>query len=100
MGKVKLEEVENSNRARRKAAIAALESKVTNLEEQLSAEAQERMLAAKANRKLENKLRRGMTGLPSSRLIKSRGSVVPGDDTIADTESVDGGGEESEKRLA
>jgi hypothetical protein len=46
---------------------------------------------------LKNKLRRGMTGLPSSRLIKSRGSVVPGDDTIADTESVDGGGEESEK---
>merc|ERR1712156_782035 len=51
--KVKLEEVENSNRAKAKAAIAALESKVTNLEEQLSAEAQERMLAAKANRKLE-----------------------------------------------
>merc|ERR1719513_156403 len=49
--KVKLEEVENSNRAKAKAAIAALESKVTNLEEQLSAEAQERMLAAKANRK-------------------------------------------------
>merc|ERR1719225_1884046 len=50
--KVKLEEVENSNRAKAKAAIAALESKVGNLEEQLSAEAQERMLAAKANRKL------------------------------------------------
>merc|ERR1712106_730772 len=148
--KVKLEEVENSNRAKAEAAIAALESKVTNLEEQLSAEAQERMLAAKGNRKLEkktngrmkamrrqldeaeeeisrekahrrkaqrelddcvesnesmnreinnlkNKLRRGMTGLPSSRLLKGRGSVVPGDDTIADTESVDGGGEESEK---
>merc|ERR1712130_1098687 len=172
--KAKLEEVETSNRAKAKAAIAALESKVSNLEEQLSAEAQERMLAAKANRKLEkkikelmmqlederrhadqykeqneksnnrikamrrqldeaeeeisrekahrrkaqrelddyvesnesmnreinnlkNKLRRGMTGLPSSRLIKGRGSVVPGDDTIADTESVDGGGEESEK---
>merc|ERR1740137_166654 len=172
--KVKLEEVENSNRAKSKAAIAALESKVTNLEEQLSAEAQERMLAAKGNRKLEkkikellmqlederrhadqykeqnektngrmkamrrqldeaeeeisrekahrrkaqrelddyvesnesmnreinnlkNKLRRGMSGLPSSRLLKGRGSVVPGDDTIADTESVDGGGEESEK---
>merc|ERR1711915_793859 len=43
--KVKLEEVENSNRAKAKAAIAALESKVTNLEEQLSAEAQERMHA-------------------------------------------------------
>merc|ERR1712117_385305 len=172
--KAKLEEVENSNRAKAKAAIAALESKVSNLEEQLSAEAQERMLGAKSNRRLEkkikelmmqlederrhadqykeqveksnnrikamrrqldeaeeeisrekahrrkaqrelddyvesnesmnreinnlkNKLRRGMTGLPSSRLIKSRGSVVPGDDTIADTESVDGGNEEAEK---
>merc|ERR1719232_2132813 len=55
--KVKLEEVENSNRAKAKAAIAALESKVGNLEEQLSAEAQERMLAAKANRKLEKKIK-------------------------------------------
>merc|ERR1719244_590651 len=54
--KVKLEEVENSNRAKAKAAIAALESKVNNLEEQLSAEAQERMLAAKNNRKLEKKI--------------------------------------------
>jgi len=42
--------------------------------------------------------KRGMGGLPSSRLLKGRGSVIPGDDTIADTESVDGGGgEESEK---
>merc|ERR1719325_317223 len=170
----KLEEVENSNRAKAKAAIAALESKVSNLEEQLSAEAQERMLAAKASRKLEkkikelmmqlederrhadqykeqneksnnrikamrrqldeaeeeisrekahrrkaqrelddyvetnesqtreinnlkNKLRRGMGGLPSSRLLKGRGSVAPGDDSIADTESVDGANEEAEK---
>merc|ERR1719174_3332185 len=55
--KMMLEEVENSNRAKAKAAIAALESKVGNLEEQLSAEAQERMLAAKANRKLEKKIK-------------------------------------------
>merc|ERR1712186_98794 len=157
-----------------KAAIAALESKVGNLEEQLSAEAQERMLAAKSNRKLgkkikellmqlederrhadqykeqnektngrmkamrrqldeaeeeisrekahrrkaqrelddyvesnesmnreinnlKNKLRRGMGGLPSSLLLKGRGSVAPGDDSIADTESVDGANEEAEK---
>merc|ERR1712018_131880 len=136
--KAKLEEVENNNRAKAKAAIAALESKVSNLEEQLSAEAQERMLGAKSNRRLEkkikelmmqlederrhadqykeqneksnnrikamrrqldeyvetnesqtreitnlkNKLRRGMGGLPSSRLLKGRGSVIPGDDTI------------------
>merc|ERR1711994_1077087 len=156
--KAKLEEVENSNRAKAKAAIAALESKVSNLEEQLSADAQERMLAAKANRKLEkkikelmmqlederrhadqykeqneksndrikamrrqldeaeeeisrekahrrkaqrevddyvesnesmsreinnlkNKLRRGIGGLPSSRLMKARGSVAAGDDS-------------------
>merc|ERR1719225_844945 len=172
--KAKLEEVENSNRAKAKAAIAALESKVSNLEEQLSAEAQERMLAAKSNRKLEkkikelmmqlederrhadqykeqneksnnrikamrrqldeaeeeisrekahrrkaqrelddyvetnesqtreitnlkNKLRRGMGGLPSSRLLKGRGSVIPGDDTITDVDSVDGANEETEK---
>ena len=37
--KMKLKEVENFNRAKAKAAIAALESKVNNLEEQLSAEA-------------------------------------------------------------
>ena len=55
--KVKLEEVENSNRAKAKDAITALESKVSNLEEQLSAEAQERMLAVKANRKLEKKIK-------------------------------------------
>merc|ERR1711983_271293 len=155
--KAKLEEDENSNRAKAKAAIAALESKVSNLEEQLSAEAQERMLGAKSNRRLEkkikelmmqlederrhadqykeqveksnnrkkahrrkaqrelddyvesnesqqreisnlkNKLRRGMGGLPSSRLLKGRGSVAPGDDSIADTDSVDGANEEVEK---
>jgi len=193
--KAKLEEVENSNRAKAKAAIAALESKVSNLEEQLSAEAQERMLAAKGNRKLEKKIkelmmqlederrhadqykeqneksnnrikamrrqldeaeeeisrekahrrkaqrelddyvesnesmnreinnlknklreledceniaflmanadsiksRRGMGGLPSSRLLKGRGSVAPGEDSLADTDSVDGGNEEVEK---
>ena len=56
--KVKLEEVENSNRTKAKAAIADIESKVSNMEEQLSAEAQERMLAAKANRKLEKKIKK------------------------------------------
>merc|ERR1719444_761767 len=49
--KAKLEEVENSNRAKAKAAIAALESKVSNLEEQLSAEAQERMLQLEDERR-------------------------------------------------
>jgi myosin protein heavy chain len=173
--KAKLEELENSNRAKAKAAIAALESKVNNLEEQLSAEAQERMIAGKNNRKLEkkikelmmqlederrhadqykeqnektgarmkamrrqldeaeeeisrekahrrkaqrelddyvesnesmsreinnlkNKLRRGVHALPSSRLMKSRGSVAPGDDSsLPDESTVDGTGDESEK---
>ena len=31
-----------------------------------------------------------MGGLPSSRLLKGRGSVIPGDDTITDVDSVDG----------
>ena len=40
-----------------------------------------------------------MGGLPSSRLLKGRGSVAPGDDSMADTDSVDGGSvnEEVEK---
>merc|ERR1711872_590503 len=38
---------------------------------------------------LKNKLKRGMGGLPSSRLLKGRGSVAPGDDSLADTDSVD-----------
>merc|ERR1712227_673187 len=46
---------------------------------------------------LKNKLRRGMGGLPSSRLLKGRGSVAPGDDSLADTDSVDGANEEVEK---
>ena len=41
--------------------------------------------------------RRGMGGLPSSRLLKGRGSVAPGEDSLADTDSVDGGNEEVEK---
>jgi myosin protein heavy chain len=170
--KVKLEEIETSQRAKTKATIAALESKVNNLEEQLGGETQERMLAARGNRKLEkkikelmmqlederrhadqykeqtekantrmkamrrqldeaeeeisrekahrrkaqrelddyvesnesmnreinnlkNKLRRGIGGLPSSRLMKARGSVIPGDDSSLPDDSVDG--EDSEK---
>jgi len=42
--------------------------------------------------------RRGVGGLPSSRLIKSRGSVVPGDDSsMPDETVVDGNDESSEK---
>ena len=46
---------------------AALESKVSNLEEQMSAETQERMLAAKANRKLEKKIKELMMQLEDER---------------------------------
>jgi len=43
--------------------------------------------------------KRGVGGLPSSRLLKGRGSVVPGDDSTLDSDSVDAGdtGEGSEK---
>lgn len=44
---------------------------------------------------LKNKLRRGIGGLPSSRLMKARGSVIPGDDSSLPDDSVDG--EDSEK---
>ena len=40
---------------------------MSNLEEQLSAEAQERMLAAKANRKLEKKIKELMMQLEDER---------------------------------
>ena len=39
-----------------------------------------------------------MGGLPSSRLLKGRGSVAPGDDSLADTDSVDGANEEELQR--
>ena len=63
--KVQLEEVENSNRAKATVAIVAivamvaivaLESKVANLREQLSAEAQERMLDAKLEKTIKELL--------------------------------------------
>ena len=54
--KVMLDELESSNRAEAKAAIATLESKASILEEQLFAEAQDRTLVTKANRKLRKKI--------------------------------------------
>merc|ERR1711972_160633 len=51
--KAKLSEVETSQRAKAKATIAALESKIANLEEQLAAETAERMAQAKVSRKQE-----------------------------------------------
>ena len=53
--KAKLQELEGDQRSRTKATIAALESKLRNLDEQLEGEAKERLLQAKANRKLEKR---------------------------------------------
>ncbi|XP_059170078.1 myosin heavy chain, non-muscle-like isoform X2 [Physella acuta] len=53
----KLQELEGQNRARTKATIAALESKVANLEEQLDQEAKERQSLSRANRKMEKRMK-------------------------------------------
>ncbi|XP_064606783.1 myosin-10-like [Liolophura sinensis] len=55
--KAKLQELETQIRTRTKATIAALESKVSNLEEQLDIEARERSGLQRANRRLEKKLK-------------------------------------------
>ena len=65
--KTKLEELETSTRAKTKATIAALESKINNLEEQLGSETQERMLAARGSRKLEKKIKELMMQLEDER---------------------------------
>merc|ERR1712066_945592 len=56
--KAKLQELETSQRAKAKATIAALESKIANLKEQLSGETAERMAQAKINRKAEKKMKK------------------------------------------
>ena len=59
--KAKLQELEGDQRSRTiavaalEATIAVLESKLRNLDEQLEGEAKERLLQAKANRKLEKR---------------------------------------------
>ena len=55
--KAKLSEMEAQMRTRSKATIAALESKISNLEEQLDMEARERQALARANRKMDKKTR-------------------------------------------
>merc|ERR1711860_63066 len=60
-------EVEGSQRAKHKAAIAALESKIANLEEQYAAENLERMAQAKINRKAEKKMKENMLMLEDER---------------------------------
>ena len=53
---IKLEEVKDSNRVKFKAVIAALESKISKLEEQISDEGQKRMPVVNADRKLEKRI--------------------------------------------
>merc|ERR1719270_2061002 len=65
--KSKLSEVETSQRAKAKATIAALESKIANLEEQLAAETAERMAQAKINRKAEKKMKENLLLLEDER---------------------------------
>merc|ERR1712079_439014 len=65
--KAKLSEVETSQRAKAKATIAALESKIANLEEQLSGETAERMAQAKINRKAEKKMKENLLMLEDER---------------------------------
>merc|ERR1711993_55333 len=65
--KTKLNEVETAQRAKAKATIAALESKIANLEEQLAAETAERMASAKINRKAEKKMKENLLMLEDER---------------------------------
>jgi len=55
--KAKLAELETNQRAKTKATIQALESKISNLDEQLETEAKERLAQQKINRKLDKKLK-------------------------------------------
>ncbi|XP_048269768.1 myosin heavy chain, non-muscle isoform X2 [Bombus affinis] len=55
--KTKLTELETAQRAKTKATIQQLESKINNLDEQLETEAKERFVQQKINRKLEKKLK-------------------------------------------
>ncbi|XP_054013231.1 myosin heavy chain, non-muscle isoform X5 [Hylaeus anthracinus] len=55
--KAKLTELETAQRAKTKATMQQLESKINNLDEQLETEAKERFAQQKINRKLEKKLK-------------------------------------------
>jgi len=58
--KLKLSELEAQMKTRSKVTIASLESKVTSLTEQLDVEAKERQAMARANRKLEKKMKESL----------------------------------------
>lgn len=65
--RAKLQDLETSQRTRTKATIAALEAKVSQIEEQLEMETRERQLQAKANRKLEKRLKEVIIQLEDER---------------------------------
>ncbi|GIY03633.1 myosin heavy chain, non-muscle [Caerostris extrusa] len=65
--RAKLQDLETSQRTRTKATIAALEAKVSQIEEQLEMETRERQLQAKANRKLEKRLKEVIMQLEDER---------------------------------
>ncbi|KAF8772017.1 myosin heavy chain, non-muscle-like isoform X2 [Argiope bruennichi] len=65
--RAKLQDLETSQRTRTKATIAALEAKISQIEEQLEMETRERQLQAKANRKLEKRLKEVIMQLEDER---------------------------------
>ncbi|KAI5723847.1 hypothetical protein M8J76_011739 [Diaphorina citri] len=65
--KAKLAELETSQRTKTKATINALETKISNLEEQLETEVKERLLQQKANRKLDKKTKEFLIQLEDER---------------------------------
>lgn len=65
--KAKLQELESSQRAKSKATIAGLETKVSQLEEQLDDEVKERQALGKSNRKLEKRLKEVLMQLEDER---------------------------------
>ncbi|GAB0099171.1 Myosin heavy chain, non-muscle [Sergentomyia squamirostris] len=65
--KAKLAEIETAQRSKFKATIAGLESKISNLEEQLESETKERLQQQKANRKLDKKIKEMMMNIEDER---------------------------------
>ncbi|CAL1262335.1 unnamed protein product [Larinioides sclopetarius] len=65
--KLKLQEVESSQRAKSKTAISSLESKLAHLEEQLEEETREKQTIAKSSRKLEKRVKELLLQLDDER---------------------------------
>ncbi|XP_073974328.1 myosin heavy chain 10 isoform X3 [Rhodnius prolixus] len=67
--KTKLNELETNQRTKTKATIAGLESKISNLEEQLETEAKEKLLQQKVTRKLDKKIKDLLVQLEDERRL-------------------------------